>query len=304
MEHAWYGAIESGGSTFVCLVGASPGEVLARTSFPTAEPAPTLSRAVDFFREATAAHGVLSAIGIASFGPLELRPAHPRFGFITATPKPGWTGTDIAGIIGGALGVPVGVDTDVNGGALGEGRWGAARGLDNFVYLTVGSGIGGAVVIDGQLAHGLGHTEMGHLTVPRADGDDYAGQCPFHGDCLEGMAGGFAMEGRWGRPPERLTGDVLRQAVSWEAAYLAAGLRNIVYTTAPARIVVGGKVCGLPGLLPLVRERLARLLGGYPGLAEQAADDFVVPSALGGMAGPAGGLVLAERAAARAPRSL
>ncbi|MFE2293787.1 ROK family protein [Streptomyces sp. NPDC059452] len=294
------GSIESGGSKFVCMVGSSPGRIEAETRFPTGRPGPTLTRAVAFFREAVAESGPLDAIGIASFGPLELRPGHAKFGHLAATPKPGWSGVDVAGPFAAALGVPVGIDTDVNGAALGEGHWGAARGLDTYVYLTVGTGIGGGAVIGGKVVSGLVHTEMGHLTVGRITGDTFPGSCPFHGDCWEGLAGGDAMEARWGAPAEELTGDRLREALRLEAAYLAAGLRNIVYTTAPQRIVIGGGVAELPGLFPLLGAELAATLAGYPGLPEHTAEDFVVPAQLGRLAGPAGGLVLAAGAAAGA----
>jgi fructokinase len=247
-------------------------------------------------QQQVAAGGSLAAVGFASFGPLELRRCHPRYGFITTSPKPGWSNVDIVGPIQSALGVPVGFDTDVNGAALAEGRWGAARDLHTFVYMTVGTGVGAGAVVEGRVLHGLGHPEMGHLGVPRQPGDDFAGDCPFHGDCLEGMAGGTAIEARWGRPAEQLDGDELRAAVRLEAAYLAAGLRSVVYLIAPQRIVIGGSVAGLPELFPLVRAGLAEELAGYPGLPEHAADDFIVPAALGSLAGPAGALVLADRA--------
>ncbi|MEU0742256.1 ROK family protein [Streptomyces sp. NPDC006134] len=297
-----FGAIESGGTKFVCLVGSAPDRIEAEVRFPTGEPAPTLARAVDFFRERVAAAGPLDAVGIASFGPLELRPGHPKFGHLAATPKPGWSGVDVAGPVAAALGVPVAIDTDVNGAALGEGRWGAARGLDTYVYLTVGTGIGGGAVIGGKVVSGLIHTEMGHLAVPRIAGDAFPGSCPFHGDCWEGLAGGEAMGARWGVPAEELTGDALREALRLEAAYLAVGLRNIVYTTAPQRIVIGGGVAELPGLFPLLRTELSAALAGYPGLPEHTAEDFVVPARLGRLAGPAGGLVLAAGAATAAQR--
>lgn len=292
------GAIEAGGTKFVCLVGSDPGHIVAKARVSTGEPAETLAQVIAFFREAVAAGGPLDAVGIASFGPVELRRSHPRYGFITTTPKPGWSGIDVVGPVEAALDVPVGFDTDVNGAALGEGRWGAAQGLDTFVYLTVGTGIGGGGVVGGRVAHGLVHAEMGHVSVPRQPGDGFAGVCPFHGDCLEGMASGAAVAARWGRPAEQLTGEELRRAVEWEAAYLAAGLRNIVYTIAPQRIVIGGSVAGLPGLFPLMRACLVKALAGYPGLPEHAADDFVLPAALGPLAGPAGALVLAQSALA------
>ncbi len=291
-----WGAVEAGGTKVVCLVGSDPGHIVAQTRIPTGEPSRTLAKVVAFFREAVDAGGALAAVGIASFGPLELRRSHPQYGFITTSPKPGWANVDMVGPLRSALGVPIGFDTDVNGAALGEGRWGAARGLDTFVYLTVGTGIGAGAVIDGRVAHGLVHPEMGHLSVPRQPGDDFPGDCPFHADCLEGMAGGAAISARWGRPAEHLDGDELRQAVELEAVYLAAGLRNIVYAIAPQRIVIGGSVSALPELYPLVRARLAEALADYPGLSEQVAENFVVPAALGPLAGPAGALVLAERA--------
>jgi fructokinase len=290
------GAIEAGGTKVICLVGSDPDHIVAQTRVPTREPAETLAQVLAFFQQEVAFGGPLAAVGIASFGPLELRRSHPRYGFITASPKPGWSDIDMVGPVRSALGVPVGFDTDVNGAALGEGRWGAARGLDTFVYMTVGTGIGAGAVVEGRIIHGLGHPEMGHLSVPRQPGDGFAGDCSFHGDCLEGMAGGTAIAARWGRPAEQLDGDELRAAVQLEAAYLAAGLRNIVYPLAPQRIVIGGSVTGLPGLFPLVRANLAEALAGYPGLPEHACDDFIVPTALGALAGPAGALVLADRA--------
>jgi fructokinase len=291
-----WGAVEAGGTKVICLVGSDPDHIVAQTRIPTGKPAETLAQVLAFLRQEVATGGPLAAIGVTSFGPLELRRSHPRYGFITTSPKPGWCDVDMVGPFRSALGVPVGFDTDVNGAALGEGRWGAARGLDTFVYLTVGTGIGAGAVIDGRIIHGLGHPEMGHLSVPRQPGDDFAGNCPFHTNCLEGMASGAAIAARWGRPAEQLDGDELPAAVALEAAYLAAGLRNIVYPIAPQRIVIGGGVTGLPGLFPLVRAKLSEALAGYPGLPEHAADDFIVPAALGSLAGPAGALVLADRA--------
>ncbi|MFE3588282.1 ROK family protein [Streptomyces niveus] len=296
MSELRLGSMESGGTKIVCLVGSAPDRIEDEIRFPTGEPAPTLARAVAFFEKAAAA-APLDAVGVASFGPLELRRSHPGYGRLAPTPKPGWTGVDIVGTLATALGVPVGIDTDVNGAALGEGRWGAARGYGTYVYLTVGTGIGGGAVVAGRVINGLVHTEMGHLTVPRVKGDDFPGTCPFHGDCWEGMAGGEAVAARWGSPAERLTGETLDRALRMEVAYLAAGLRNIVYTLAPERIVIGGGLAVLSGLFPMLRAELARTLAGYPGLPEHSSDDFVVPAALGQLAGPAGGLVLAELAA-------
>ncbi|MGH3822489.1 MAG: ROK family protein [Pseudonocardiaceae bacterium] len=290
------GAVEVGGTKVLCLVGSGPDDIVSQARIPTGEPAETLEAVCAFVQQEVSSGGPLVAIGIASFGPLELRRSHPRYGFITTTPKPGWSNIDVIGPVRRALGVPVGFDTDVNGAALGEGRWGAARGLDTFVYMTVGTGIGAGAVVEGRIIHGLGHPEMGHLSVPRQPGDDFAGRCPFHGDCLEGMASGAALAARWGGPAERLESDQLRAATELEAAYLAAGLRNIVYALAPQRIVIGGGVAGLPELFPLLRAHLVAALASYPGLPEHAADDFVVPATLGSLAGPLGAFVLADRA--------
>ena len=290
---ARFGAVEAGGTKFVCLLGSSPDDIVARTRIPTgADPEATLAEVVAFFAAAEAP----AAVGIASFGPVELRRGHPHYGHITSTPKPGWRDVDLVGPVRAALGVPVGFDTDVAGAALGEGRWGAAQGLRTFVYMTVGTGVGAAAVVGGRLAVGLGHAEMGHIGVPRQPGDTYPGGCPYHGDCLEGMAAGGAIAARFGRPAEQLDGADLKQAVEWEAGYLAAGLRTIVYTLFPERVVIGGSVPQLPGLFPLVRSTLRDMLAGYGALPEHDEEAFVAPAGLGGLAGPAGALVLAENA--------
>jgi fructokinase len=295
---ALLGGIEAGGTKFVCVVGTPPAGIVREARFPTRDPAATLADTIAFFRDAAADGHPIAALGVASFGPLELRPGHPRCGWITTTPKPGWSDTELPGPLREALGVPVVVDTDVNGAALAEGRWGAAQGLGTFVYVTVGTGIGGGAVVGGVPVHGLPHPEMGHVGVTRLPGDDFPGICPFHGDCLEGMACGPAMAARWGRPAEDLAGDELALAVELEAHYLAAGLRNVVYALAPERIVVGGGVAALPGLLPALRVRLAEALAGYPGPPEHTSEAFVVPPGLGDGAGAAGALALAEAAAA------
>ena len=221
-----WGGIEAGGTKFVCAVATDANDILAESRFPTTTPAETIERAVAFFREHQGSGG-LAALGIASFGPVDPNPNSPTFGTITTTPKPGWAHTDLAGAIGEALSVPVGFDTDVNGAALAEYRWGAAEGLDTFVYLTIGTGIGGGCVANGKLVHGLIHPEMGHIRVPHdRDHDPFPGVCPFHGDCLEGLAAGPAIESRWGQRAETLPAD--HPAWPLEANYLALGLVNII----------------------------------------------------------------------------
>lgn len=289
------GGIEAGGTKFVCLVGDGDGRVLAERRIPTRGPDETLAEAVALLRGMSDAAGPLGAVGIGAFGPLDLRPG-PGHGRLLATPKAGWSGADLVGPVRDAFGVPVAIDTDVTAAALAEGRWGAARGLATFAYMTVGTGIGVGIVSGGRPMHGLVHPEAGHVGVPRAPGDDFPGICPFHGDCLEGMASGPAIAERWGARAEDLEGPRREEAVETEAFYLAAGIRTLVYVVAPERVVVGGGVSGLDGLLPRVRSHLAATLGGYPGLPEHADGAFVQAAGLGGMAGPRGALALARSA--------
>ncbi len=288
-----YGAVEAGGTKFVCAVGTGPDDVRALTRFPTTTPEETLARTLDFFRSQPEPP---VALGVGSFGPLDPDPSSPTYGYITRTPKPGWSHTDVAGTLGRALGVPVAFDTDVNAAAVGEHRWGAARGLDTFIYLTVGTGIGGGGLVGGRRLHGLVHPEMGHVLVPRAPGDDFAGHCPFHGACLEGMAAGPALQARWGRPGADLSAD--HPAWDLEAHYLAHGLVNFILTLSPQRIILGGGVMQQPHLLPRVRRRVGALLNGY--VAHPALDDldtYIVAPGLGDRAGVLGALALAFEAA-------
>lgn len=290
------GGVEAGGTKFVCLVGDETGRVIAETRFPTRAPGETLADAIAFLTEQAGAHGPLDAIGIASFGPLELRPSESAYGHLLSTPKAGWSGVDLVGPLRDAFDVPIGIDTDVNGAAVAERRWGAAQGLDSVVYFTIGTGIGGGALVEGNPVHGLVHAEMGHFTVPREPGDDFPGSCPFHGDCFEGMASGPAIAARWGAPAQALVGETQRRAVELEAAYIAAGVRTAVYALAPERVVIGGGVAGMPGLFPRIRARLAAALNGYPGLDAHAAQNFVVPAGLGGRAGPLGAIALGAAA--------
>ena len=283
-----YGGIEAGGTKFVCAVGSSPDDV-HETRFPTTMPEETINRAIAFFREQRVA-----AIGIASFGPIDLRFDSPTFGYITTTPKPGWANTDLAGAIKRALDVPVGFDTDVNVAALGEHRWGAARGLDSFIYLTIGTGIGGGGLSSGRLLHGLIHPEMGHIRLPHDFArDPFPGSCPYHGDCFEGLASGPALEKRWGQRAETLPAD--HPAWELQAHYLALALVNYVCTLSPQRIILGGGVMEQPQLFPLIRRAVQQLLNGYvpsPAIVENI-DAYIVPPGLGKRAGVLGALALA-----------
>jgi fructokinase len=289
-----FGGIEAGGSRWTCAVGDGDGELTRVESFATTTPAETIGRAVDFF----AAVPDLEALGVGSFGPVAVSRASPRWGTITTTPKPGWAGTDVVGPLAAALGVPIALDTDVDAAAVGEWRHGATRGLDTFCYVTVGTGIGGGAFANGRPVHGLLHPELGHMRVPHDRGrDPFPGSCPYHGDCLEGLASGTALRARWGRPGEELTDPAVWEL---EAEYLALGLINVVLVLAPERIVLGGGVSGAPGLLPRLRTRLHELLAGYidhPALEASGIDDYLVAPALGPRSGAVGAIELARTAA-------
>lgn len=294
-SEAVYGGVEAGGTKFVCCLGTGPDDIRAEARFPTTTPEETLGRVVAFFRQAGGSGP--TAVGVACFGPVDLDPASATYGHITTTPKPGWAGTDVVGVLRAALGVPVGFDTDVNGAALGEARWGAGQGLDPFVYLTVGTGIGGGAIVNGAPLHGLVHPEMGHLRIRHdRELDPFPGGCPFHEDCLEGLASGPAMERRWGAPAPTLPSG--HPAWELEASYLAELAAGLVCTLSPRRIVLGGGVMAGPGLFPMVRRRTRELLAGYvssPAVTDRI-DDYLVPPGLGERSGRLGALALAEAA--------
>lgn len=281
---ARFGAIEAGGTKFVCAIGTASGELLRDERIATTTPAETLDSVGLFFR----AHGGgLTAVGLASFGPVGLDPGGLDFGFITSTPKMDWRYFDIAGEVRRRLGVPVGFDTDVNAAALGEASWGGARGLRTFLYVTVGTGIGGGAMVEGSLLHGLRHPEMGHIRVPHdLERDPFVGVCPYHGDCLEGLASGPALEARWGAPPSTFS----PEHPGWvlEAEYLALACVNWICALSPQRILLGGGVVR-PQLFPLLRKRVSVLLNDYVRLPE------IVPPELGERAGVLGALALATR---------
>ena len=293
------GGIEGGGTKFVCAVGSGPDDIRAEARIATTTPDETIGRAIEFFESQHAALGALSAIGIASFGPIDPTPGSPTFGYITSTPKPGWQHTDFAGTVARRLGVPVGFDTDVNVAALGEWRWGAGQGVDNLIYLTIGTGIGGGGLVGGKLMHGLVHPEMGHIRIPHDwAADPYPGHCPFHGDCLEGLASGPASGERWQQASEQLPAD--HPAWTLEANYLALALVNFTCTLSPERIILGGGVMSHAPLFPLIRSGVQRLLNGYvqsPAILT-AIDRYIVPPGLGNRSGVLGALALARQLAA------
>lgn len=298
---AFYGGMEAGGTKFVCGVGSGPDD-LHTEPFSTTTPEESLGRAISYFQAAQDREGRrLAGVGIGSFGPVDLNSGSPSYGYITTTPKPGWAHTDIVGTISRALGVPVAFDTDVNAAALGEHRWGAAQGLDTFIYLTVGTGIGGGALVNGALLHGLLHPEMGHILIPHdREADPFPGSCPYHGDCLEGLASGVATRRRWGRRGEELPPD--HPAWPLEAHYLALGLASFVCTLSPQRIVLGGGLMQQAHLLPMIRSKVREILNGYVQVPQLATDEsiagYIVPPGLGSHAGVLGAIALAQSAGA------
>lgn len=285
-----FAGIEAGGTKFVCGVGTGPDD-LRFSSVPTTTPVETMARVGEYFRSA----GSVTAAGIASFGPVDLDEGSPGFGSITATPKLPWRNFNLKQAVEEALGVPAAFDTDVNAAALAEWTWGAAQGIDDFVYLTVGTGIGGGAMVNGRLVHGLVHTEMGHIHVPHDWGrDPFAGACPYHGDCLEGLASGPAIEKRWGIGGDALGPD--HAAWGLEAEYLALAVANFACTLSPKVVIMGGGVMSNGEVLPRVRRRVRELLNGYICAPVIDSDEYVVAPGLGGRSGVLGALALAARA--------
>lgn len=289
-----YGGIEAGGTKFICAAGTGPRDIRAQTRIPTTTPTETLAAAIAFFR---GLDKPVDAVGISCFGPLNLHDESPQWGYITTTPKPGWQNVDVAQRVAHALGVPVAIDTDVNGAALAEQRWGAGRGLDDLVYITVGTGLGGGAIVNGAPVHGLLHPEMGHMRIPHDTGfDPFPGNCPFHGDCLEGLASGHSLQERWGKPAEELPADHPAWAI--EARHLAHGIVAIVTVLSPQRVILGGSVMNREQLFPLIRRDVLAQLNGYlqaPEILDQI-DTYIVPPGLGDQAGVLGAIALAEAA--------
>ncbi|MBN2387275.1 MAG: ROK family protein [Anaerolineales bacterium] len=288
-----YGGMEGGGTKFVCAVGRGPDDITAEIRYATTTPEETLGRALDFFAQYD-----LAALGLAPFGPLALDPASPQYGQITATPKPGWAGADVFGPFRRRYRIPLAFDLDVNAAAFGEFTWVPRnRGLDSLVYFTIGTGIGAGVIVGGQIVHGLTHPEAGHIRIPHdRQCDPFEGNCPFHGDCFEGLANGPALAARWGQPGDSLPDE--HPAWDLEATYIAHALANIILTLSPQRITLGGGVMKRMQLFPRIRQRVSGILNGYidsPVIAG-GMDDFIVPPALGSRSGILGAMALAQAA--------
>lgn len=293
MSELIYAAIEAGGTKFMCALGDAQGRLEQRVRIETRDPSGTLAEVCDWLDAALSARGVpsLGAIGVASFGPVELDRSSARHGRLLRTPKPGWSDADLLAPLG-RFGVPLALDTDVNAAALAECRWGAAAGMDHLAYVTVGTGIGVGAVVAGQPLHGLLHPELGHLRPQRHRLDRFEGVCPYHGDCFEGLASGTAVAARRSRSGEALADDVL---ATIQADYLGQLCASIVLALSPQRIVMGGGVMQQHCLFAPLRARLQHWLGGYIDRSQlqQRVEHYVVPPALGADSGVLGGLLLA-----------
>jgi len=269
-----YGGIEAGGTKFICAVGTNPADLVIKR-FETTTPEKTLDEVIDYFKPYIVEGTVkrVRAIGIASFGPLDLDKKSPGYGYITNTPKPGWANCNLAGIINARLGIPVAIDTDVNAAALGEHEWGAAQGLNTFIYVTLGTGIGGGGIVNGELMHGLVHPEMGHIRIPRDFEDEpgFEGSCRFHesnnseSGCWEGFASGVSMKRRWGKPPEEIGENDKDYIRAWdiEARYVAIGIYNLICVLSPERVILGGGLMNHPSLLEAIQNNVEKLVNKY-----------------------------------------
>ncbi|ETP73394.1 transcriptional regulator/sugar kinase [Lachnospiraceae bacterium JC7] len=269
-----YGALEAGGTKMVCAVGDENGKILEQTSIPTVSPEETIPKIIEWFKDKK-----IEALGIAAFGPIDLDRSSKTYGSFTTTPKLKWANYNIVKVMKEALGVPVGFDTDVNGSLLGEVTYGQAKGLSDAVYITIGTGIGGGIMSNGKLLHGMLHPELGHMKMVPYPGDTYKGHCPFHGTCLEGLAAGPAIEERFGKKGIELKDD--EKVWEMEAYYIAQALMNIILVMSPKMIILGGGVMHQTQLFPLIRKKTAEMLNGYIKTSEIAdMDHYIVPASL------------------------
>ncbi|SDA56980.1 fructokinase [Butyrivibrio sp. INlla18] len=282
-----FGALEAGGTKMIVAIGDENGKILERASFPTKTPEETMPQMIDFFKDKE-----IESLGIACFGPIDLNKDSKTYGYITSTPKLAWKNYDIVGAFKKALNVPVGFDTDVNGSLLGEITWGCAKDKTDALYLTIGTGIGGGVMTNGKLLHGMLHPELGHIRLAKVSGDDYAGKCPYHGTCFEGLAAGPAIEERWGKKAVELAD---RDEV-WEleSEYIAQALSSFILTLSPQIIILGGGVMHQMQLFPLIREKVVKQLNGYLNTKElENMDKYIVPASLNDDQGIMGAVKLA-----------
>jgi fructokinase len=293
MSKSIYAGVELGGTKCVCVLGTSSGEIIAEERVPTLHPDKTLPEIQAILRKWFASRDSFTALGIASFGPLDVDPTSPDYGKIGPTPKPGWAGIPVLQELSQDFDVPCALDTDVSAAALAEMRWGDDPGIKDFAYVTVGTGVGVGLISNGAPICGFGHGELGHMRIPRVKGDTWKGSCPFHGDCVEGLAAGPALSARTGIAASEIPSD--DPLWDYVGHAIAQMLHNIVLTSTPRRICIGGGVATKqPQLFPIIRKELKRSLAGY--LQSKALDDldsYVVPPSLGALAGPLGPIALA-----------
>lgn len=285
-----YGALEAGGTKMVLAVGNEKGEILEQKSIPTRTPEETMPEIISFFRAKN-----IDALGVGAFGPVDVVKDSPTYGRILNTPKIAWRQYDLLGTLQEALQVPIGMDTDVNGSCLGEMTYGSAKGLKNVLYLTIGTGIGAGIAVDGKLLHGMLHPEGGHILISKNSHDRAKSVCPCHDSCLEGLASGPAIENRWGKSAK----DLVDNHVVWEleSEYIAKGLVSMILLLSPQRIILGGGVMHQEQLFPLIREKVARYLNGYYNTKElEDMDTYIVPASLNGDQGIMGAIRLAQLA--------
>lgn len=269
-----YGGLEAGGTKMVCALGYADGTIEDKISFPTTTPEKSIPRIIEYFKDKE-----ICSLGIGSFGPVDVNPDSESYGNILDSPKLAWQHYPLKKVLEDALCVPIKVDTDVNGSCLGEMTFGCAEGMDNVGYVTIGTGIGAGMAVNGQLVHGMGHPEFGHILVSRIEGDDYKGKCPFHPTCFESLASGPAIEERWGKKAEELSDRP--EVWEMEADYIAQGLMAMVLTISPRKIILGGGVMHQQQLFPLIRKKLKEKLAGYIHTRElDEIDDYVVPASL------------------------
>lgn len=270
------GGLEAGGTKMVCAIGDENGNIINRVVFPTRAPGETFGDMIGYFQKWD-----IDALGIGCFGPIDLNRNSPTYGYITSTPKPGWANVDVVGTFGKALGVPVGFDTDVNAAILGEVTWGAAKGADPAIYITIGTGVGVGVYVNGGLLHGLVHPEAGHILLAKHPEDTYEGRCPYHRTCLEGLAAGPAIRERWGKAGAELA--ERKEVWKLEAYYIAQAVTNYILAYSPQKIILWGGVMHQESLFPMVREKVGEMLNGYISheIILQRLEDYIVKPALG-----------------------
>ena len=290
----YYGAIEAGGAKIVCAVASGPNDFIKEIILPTETPAITLSRVVDFFTEYQQQSGKrIASLGVGCFGPVILDQNNDKYGFITTTPKQGWANTNVVGYLSDKLNTKIIFDTDVNAATYGEFKWGAGQGLETLIYLTIGTGIGGGIIANGKLVHGLMHPELGHLLVKKHPEDHFEGRCPYHTNCLEGLASGKTVDIRWNCHASELGND--HPAWELESYYIAQALTNYIFTISPQKIILGGGLMNKQCLFPLIREKVKDMLNGYISVDTiiNNIDNYIVPPALKNKAGINGALALA-----------